>query len=758
MTYRVAPAKVTKSNLAEHRIHVFWKLSMQLRPIALCGFCALLCLSDAQADEKKSPLGRFITVSSPVDLTLQSQVKKAALELESQSQQEERDAVLVLEIMPGTSSFGGVRDLADILTSHGVSHVRTVAWLPKSVTGHNVIVALACREIVMHPDAEIGDIGSGQSISDYRRGSILDLVRQRHNPQLSTAMAIAMMDRNQVVLRAEVEQDEPGSGRFSTVVATPDEIQELGKTGVTIKNSRQIKEAGSLGVFKGSAAAKEGVLISRTAKDRLEIMERYGLPAESLREDSSVAEGANARLIKASGELTPMSVSFIERQLDRALGDGANLIVFHFDAPFGDPFLCDQLAQKIADVDKKTRTVAYIPNRCISGGTVLAMACDEIYMHADAMIGAAATIRERAGEEMDENDRLVLRESLRAFAEKKNRPPAVLQAMVDSDVVVFRVTQRETSRVTYMTEEELRQSKGEWNQGNQIPETVGNELLLVNGTRAEELKISRPTVSGFEDMKMRLGVSPEESLEAAEPNWIDTLIFVLNSREAKYVLLVIAIVGIYLEMHMTSGLFGIASALAIALFFWATFLGGTAGWLEMVLFVVGLGCIAMEVFVLPGFGIFGITGGLLTLVALVMACQTFSYDLQQNIDSLTYDLGTVGGAIASVLVFALIVNRYLPKTRLFNRMVLNPPGADDYNEHAPRLRPEYTVFGTASSGGDVQGLVGSRGLANTDLRPSGKIEVDGRIVEVISEGPYINAGAEVEVVSVAGNRVVVRIP
>ena len=729
------------------------------RSFLLSVICGSLLCATSSADDPKPPLGRFVTVASPVDLTLQSVVKKAALELEAQSQQESRKAVLVLEIQQGTSSFGGVRDLVNILTLHEISHVRTIAWIPKTVTGHHVIVALACNEIVIHPDAEFGDIGGGESIaaSDYRRDSILTLVRQRHNPQISTALALAMMDRDQVVVRADIEQDPVGSGRFVTEVLTNQEYQDLVKRrpGITIQGLRQIKEAGSLGIFRGSAAAKEGILVARTAKDRTEIIEIYGLPTEALREPNSRTGATKARLVKASGELTPMAMSFVSRQIDRALGEGANLIVFHLDSPVGDPFLCDDLAKRIAEIDPKTRTVAYIPTQAISGGLLLAAACDEIYMHPDARIGAAARMQNaKERDHFEDNHRTALRETLKLLADKKNRPSAVYYAMVDPTVRVFRVTHQKTGRVWFMTDDELRTSNGEWNQGNVIPETAEDQLLIVDGNRAVELRIAEPVVSDFGDLKMRLGVSPEEELQAAEPTWIDKTIFVLNSRQAKYVLLVIAIVGIYLEMHVTTGLFGIASALAVALFFWATFLGGTAGWLEVILFILGIGCIAMEVFVLPGFGVFGITGGLLTLVALVMACQTFSFDVQRNIEAVTYDLGTVGAAIASVIVLALVANRYLPKMPFFNRMVLSPPGAEDFDPDRPRLRPEFSSSFANVAG--FQGLLGAHGHANTVLRPAGKAEVDGRFVDVISDGPYINAGTPIEVVAVTGNRIIVR--
>ena len=179
-------------------------------------------------------------------------------------------------------------------------------------------------------------------------------------------------------------------------------------------------------------------------------------------------------------------------------------------------------------------------------------------------------------------------------------------------------------------------------------------------------------------------------------------------------------------------------------------MGGTAGWLEVVLFVLGIGCLAMEIFVVPGFGVFGVSGIVLVLASLVMAGHSWSFDLMTNIEELTWQSGQVLLAFAIVIAFGFSVARLLPSLPGFDSLVLGPPGS---GTDEPRLRLESSP----ASGGLVSGVsVGDNGVALTMLRPSGKARFENRVFDVISDGPFIPAEAELEVIATSGNRIVVR--
>ena len=179
-------------------------------------------------------------------------------------------------------------------------------------------------------------------------------------------------------------------------------------------------------------------------------------------------------------------------------------------------------------------------------------------------------------------------------------------------------------------------------------------------------------------------------------------------------------------------------------------MGGPAGWLEVGLIVLGLGCLGLEIFVIPGFGVFGVSGILLVIASLVMAGHSWTFDLATNIEELTWQTGQVMLSLGIVLGLGIAIARFLPSVPGFDSMVLGPPGSG-MNE--PRLRLPESIpereFGDSVTIGDL-------GTAVTMLRPSGKARFSDRVVDVISEGPFILGNARLEIVAVTGNRIVVR--
>jgi membrane-bound ClpP family serine protease len=182
------------------------------------------------------------------------------------------------------------------------------------------------------------------------------------------------------------------------------------------------------------------------------------------------------------------------------------------------------------------------------------------------------------------------------------------------------------------------------------------------------------------------------------------------------------------------------------MYFWSAFLGGTATWLEAILFLAGVASILLEIFVLPGSAIFGLGGGLMVLVSLVLASQTFvlphnEYQTAQLRNSLL----SLVAAGAAVLGIAALLRKYLPHTPMLGQMVLAPPSESEFEAVARR---EALV--------DFAHLVGQHGRTTTQLTPSGKARFGADLIDVISDGELVPRGTEIVVVEVSGNRVLVR--
>jgi membrane-bound ClpP family serine protease len=194
------------------------------------------------------------------------------------------------------------------------------------------------------------------------------------------------------------------------------------------------------------------------------------------------------------------------------------------------------------------------------------------------------------------------------------------------------------------------------------------------------------------------------------------------------------------------GVPGFIAALCFLLFFWSQYLHGTAGWLEILLFIGGVLCLAREIFVLPGMGIFGIGGGLMIIVSIVLASQTFvvptnAYQMRQFPVSLMMVASGMAGGLAAVAA----IRRFLPDTPYFNRMMLKPPVGEERDALSRRESLAY-----------FEHLHGKRGQTATPLVPAGKALFGDELVDVRSDGEFLPKGTPVIVAEVTGSIVVVR--
>jgi membrane-bound serine protease (ClpP class) len=719
--------------------------------------------NDPAVTATKPPLAMYLTVGSSVSDAVQAKVLNAARKVQQQAEQEGRLAVLVLEIGPGTSRFGSIRDLAKELTSAKFGSLRTVAWIPeakdkKRIDGYNVILALACKEIVMHPDAELGDIGRGKALDVEEQQFVLSLVEKRLNAKLSSGLVTGLMDPQKTILKVKLEADTDGRKSSESRVLTSDEHRRLLDNKVVVQDVITLKEAGELGFFSGQRARTLDVLVSQTAELRTDLADLYNFPREYLRENATAGEIPRVVRIRIDENIESVLEGFIEREIRRAKSSNVNLILFEIDSPGGELGPSLSIANAIADLDpKKIRTVAYVPKSARSGAAIIAMGCDEVILQTHATIGDATPVSNRPERHLEpaaEGDIRFLRTELKKLAERKGRPPGLCQAMADKDLDVFQVTHRETGRVSWMTDEEIAISNGEWIKGRVVPECQGESQLIVDGQRAFELKLALAPVADEDELRQRLGIPEGEIPQAVGRTWVDTLVWTLNTPGMTILLLLAGSVLIYLELHTMTSFCGIASAFCFTLFFWSHFLGGTADVLEIVLFLFGVGLILMEIFVIPGFGIFGISGALAILASLVLASQTFVLpSTSSEMAQMTKSLGTLSIALISVIGVTMLISRYLPQMPLLKHLILSPPDPTGADVDAPRLRPDV-LGGSLASG--LEWLMNQEGEAFTTLRPAGKALFGEQVFDVQSQGDFIDPAQKIVVIEVIGNRIIVR--
>lgn len=707
--------------------------------------------------DKSAPerFGQFLTLSAPIN---EAQIAKAgnlAVELNSRAERENKEAVLILQIPSGSSSFGQISDLTQRLTSADISRVRIVAWLPKSVDGYHAVVALACHDIVMAEDASLGDVGRGKALPKAEQDFILSIVDRRRNSRLSRGVVQKMLDPKIELLRIKIKG---AAGLEEQRFVTRQEAEALIAQNVVISDSETIRDVGAPGLFNAGNALRSGFMVAKTVESRQDVAALYDLPTESLREFAGGSDQIKPVLIRMHEAIDIMTAQFLHRHVTTAVADGANLIIFDIDSPGGELHTTMKIADMISELDSsKVTTVAWIEKEALSGAAVIAFATDRVLIRNDARIGDIGVIQETAEggafEFADQKITSVLRNYVNTLAKRKNRPPALLEAMVDRKLQVYKVTHAETGRVTYMSDLEIEDSNENWIKGPLVPETREEFFLTLDGQRAHEVGLADPPLEDFDAVRIKLGIPASMKLDPAERIWVDTLVAVLNTQFFGFSLITLAILCIYLELHLPSGFFGICAVVFFSLFFWSRYLGGTAGSLELIMFLLGIGLLALEIFVIPGFGVFGVSGILLITGSLVMASHTFAgMTAGEKFNQSMSSLGSLAGALCTVIVVAMVLNRFLPSIPFINKLILTPPGYAAADDQAPQLSP--SVLQHSDTDGPVS--AGDVGIASSTLRPAGKATFGDQFLDVVSDGAYIDHGTQIEVIRVAGNRIIVR--
>ena len=260
--------------------------------------------------------------------------------------------------------------------------------------------------------------------------------------------------------------------------------------------------------------------------------------------------------------------------------------------------------------------MAYVPNEARSDAAIVALACDQLVVHPQAVLGGSGA-HELSPDEIESVAR-------RRSAEVGPAQGTLVVADGGDDRSASGRLSRHATRATSSTSAtrncDEQSEPDKWERGELV--TTPGIPLKLTGTQAEEYHLANHVVDNFAQFKQYYGLENDPTL--VEPGWADFLIEALASPGVAVLLLVIGWRGLYIELHAPGiGIGGFVAAVCFLLFFWSRYLGGTAGWLEVLLFVAGVCCLLLEVFVIPGFGIFGLGGGALVLASLILASQTF---------------------------------------------------------------------------------------------------------------------------------------
>lgn len=415
----------------------------------------------------------------------------------------------------------------------------------------------------------------------------------------------------------------------------------------------------------------------------------------------SFAQGENLIVYELSinEEINASAWRNTQQAFLKASLEGADIMLIRMNTFGGMVNFADSIRRVI--LDSPIKSIVYIDHNAASAGALIALACDKIYMTTGSSIGAASVVNQ-TGEVMPEKYQSYMRGLMRATAEANGRNPEIAEAFVDPDVDLPAI-----------------KPKG--------------KVLTLTSREAVDVGISDGVVKDIQEVFLKEGIA-NPTLVVHEVTFMDSLMGFLTNPAVQGFLIVLIMGGIYFELSSPGiGLPLIVAVFASFLYFSPLYIEGLAAHWEIMLFIVGVILLLLEIFVIPGFGIAGISG-----IAFIVCSFAFSmvsndgFDFSLTAPNLLFrSFMIVILSIIGAIVVAVIFGKSILKTDAFKRLVLSDE--------------QKAGSGYVSSVVNVN-LINKVGVATTDLRPSGKVEIEGVRYDAVALDGYVEKGLVVYVV------------
>ncbi|MFP4501392.1 MAG: NfeD family protein [Candidatus Hydrogenedentota bacterium] len=456
--------------------------------------------------------------------------------------------------------------------------------------------------------------------------------------------------------------------------------------------------------------------------------------------------GAPVFVCPVRDEMGLGSAAVVKRAVEEAQEAEARAFVLLVDTPGGRVDAALDIAEALMELT--IPTYAYIEKTgAISAGALISFACDTVYMAPATSIGAATPFMPgvETSEDIDEKSMSFVRSRFRAYAEENGHDPLIGEAMADRSIGVYGWTDATGDYVTARAELD---DEGNAVRPDDVPEKAAllsspGKLLTLTTDEAIEVQLAAGKFGTLDAAlaEHNLSAAPRRTIEA---NWSERLFAFLTNPIINGLLLMLGLGGLYIEIRTPGfGLPGMIGVGCLALFFGANAVLGLADWVDVALVVLGIGLLLVEAFVLPGFGIAGVSGIICVAAGLFLSLTRvpipeYSWDYQRLEEAML----TIGVMVISFTGFVIGTWYVFPRSPFFRWLVLT-----DAHEEAGG----YIV----QTQQDEQSAIGLRGETTSVLRPAGRGRFGGTTMDIVTRGEYIDPGRPVEIIEVAGNRYVV---
>ncbi|MEP5363357.1 MAG: NfeD family protein [Reichenbachiella sp.] len=414
-------------------------------------------------------------------------------------------------------------------------------------------------------------------------------------------------------------------------------------------------------------------------------------------------------LMKLDADIDPRTNRYTELALEEAVKQEADYVIIEMDTYGGALNDADDIRTRVLEFEKPI--YVYINKDAASAGALISIACDSIYMAKGASIGAA-TVVTQDGAAAPDKYQSYMRSIMRSTAEANGRDPKIAEAMVDQDVEVDSIS-TEGKVITFSTSEAIKHG------------------------------FCEAQVSGIDEIMSRSGVEDYSTFEY-ELTASDKIIDIFINPFVSGILILVILGGIYFELQTPGVGFPIlASVIALILYFTPYYLNGLAENWEIIIFFLGVVLLALEIFVIPGFGVAGVSGITMMVTSLILVMLNndyFDFSFVPTGHLTTAILVTFLGLIGSFIIM-FIGGVRLTESGAFKRISLETT-LDKASGYTSNFKKDS--------------LMGKSGVAYTILRPSGKVEIEGEIYDAYTRGSYIEQGAKIEVIGEEGTSLKVK--
>ena len=407
--------------------------------------------------------------------------------------------------------------------------------------------------------------------------------------------------------------------------------------------------------------------------------------------------------IRLDQDIDQSSQRLVTLGLEKAREADADYVILDLDTYGGAVNAADSIRTAILRYEKPV--IAYVNMQAASAGALISIACDSIYMRTGSSIGAA-TVVSQTGDVMPDKYQSFMRGMMRSTAQATGRDPKIAESMTDT-ANVLSMTPTEAIAVGYC-----------------------------EGICESEVEVAEKVIGSKEFVIKNM----EDDM-----TWLDKLIQLLLNPLLQSIFMMMIVGGIFVEIRTPGiGLPLLTAIVGALLYFAPGYIGHLVESWEILLFVVGLVLIAVEIFVLPGFGVCGITGIIAIVVALAFAmvdnAELFHWDGTLNLQPIIQPLGIVTISAAVAVFGSVWLVKKLYSTRSFDHIALRQ-----------EMKASDGFTGVVSG---LEYLVGETVTVLTDLRPGGKIITsDGRIIEAtLKFGGFASKGESLKVTSVEQGR------